>query len=106
MKTKFPVWALKNWVQNWYRSGLRHPKYRWWVILGSLLYLFGPLDISPDVVPIVGWLDDGLIATLLITEVSQFLVDRRQAQKEQQAMMQTSVNAAEAIVDVEAVTVR
>ena len=68
-------------LHNLYRSILRHPKYRWWVIAASLLYLVGPIDISPDVFPIVGWIDDGLIATLLVTEVSQLLVDRLKSKR-------------------------
>lgn len=61
---------------NWYRSIIRNPKYRWWIIGASLVYLLSPLDISPDVFPVVGWLDDGIIATLLVSEVSQFLLER------------------------------
>ena len=56
-----------------YRSGLRNPKYRWLVIFGTLTYLLSPIDISPDVVPLVGWIDDGILLTLLVTEVSQLL---------------------------------
>jgi uncharacterized membrane protein YkvA (DUF1232 family) len=60
-----------------YRSLIRHPKYRWAILLGTLIYLVSPLDISPDVFPVVGWVDDGLIATLAITEVTQLLIDRK-----------------------------
>lgn len=63
-------------IYNWYRDLIKNPKYRWWVIGASLLYLVSPLDISPDVFPIVGWLDDGIIAGLLVAEVSQLLLDR------------------------------
>ncbi|PSN20226.1 hypothetical protein C7271_03260 [filamentous cyanobacterium CCP5] len=67
---------MNNVVQafySWYRNTLRHPKYRWLLIAGSLLYLISPLDISPDLIPIIGWIDDGLIATLLVAELSQML---------------------------------
>ncbi|MBX2863704.1 MAG: DUF1232 domain-containing protein [Leptolyngbyaceae cyanobacterium MAG.088] len=57
----------------WYRSNLRHPKYRWLIIFGTLAYLLSPIDISPDVFPIVGWIDDGILITLLVAEVSQLL---------------------------------
>ncbi|MFH7241418.1 MAG: YkvA family protein [Spirulina sp.] len=60
-----------------YRRLIRHPKYRWAILLGTLIYLVSPLDISPDVFPVVGWVDDGLIATLAITEVTQILLDRK-----------------------------
>ncbi len=55
----------------WYRNGLRNPKYRWLIILGTLTYILSPIDISPDVFPLVGWIDDGILITLLIAEVSQ-----------------------------------
>ena len=57
----------------WYRNGLRNPKYRWLIIFGTLTYLLSPIDISPDVFPIVGWIDDGILITLLVAEVSQIL---------------------------------
>lgn len=60
---------------SWYRGALRHPKYRWLIIFGTLLYLVSPVDISPDIIPIIGWLDDGILATLLITELSSLMSD-------------------------------
>ncbi|NEP15942.1 MAG: DUF1232 domain-containing protein [Leptolyngbya sp. SIO4C1] len=69
---------MKNLVESfydWYRQTLRHPKYRWLIIAGTLLYLVSPIDISPDFLPIVGWIDDGLLATLLIAELSQLATD-------------------------------
>lgn len=63
-----------------------HPRYRWMVILASLAYLVSPLDFSPDVIPILGWVDDGVIATLLATEITQLLLNRRQAMREKKAL--------------------
>ncbi len=60
-------------LYSWYRKALRHTKYRWVVIFGTLFYLVNPFDFSPDVLPIIGWIDDGLIVSLLVTEVSQIL---------------------------------
>ena len=64
-------------VMNWYRQLIRNTKYRWVVLLGTLLYLISPLDIAPDGIPILGWIDDGLLATVAITEVTQLLLDRK-----------------------------
>ncbi|MEL6381086.1 MAG: YkvA family protein, partial [Cyanobacteria bacterium J06626_18] len=47
----------------WYRQTLRTPKYRWLLIGGTLLYLFSPIDIAPDFIPVIGWIDDAAIAT-------------------------------------------
>lgn len=60
---------------NWYSNTLRHTKYRWLLVAGSLVYLLSPIDISPDFIPIIGWIDDGVVATLLVTELSQILID-------------------------------
>ncbi|ERT04470.1 hypothetical protein M595_5568 [Lyngbya aestuarii BL J] len=46
------------------------------MILGTLLYLLSPIDIAPDFIPIVGWIDDGIVATLFVTEISQLLLER------------------------------
>lgn len=62
-------------IYSWYRNAIRNPKYRWWIILGTLIYVLSPLDISPDLIPIVGQVDDVVLITLLITEVSQMLID-------------------------------
>lgn len=67
---------MKNSITDWYRNVIRNPKYRWWIIIGSLVYLLSPIDISPDFIPVVGWIDDGLIATLLVAEVSQILLEQ------------------------------
>ena len=62
---------------KWYTRLMRHQKYRWVVLLGTLLYLISPLDIAPDFLPVIGWIDDGLIATLAITEISQLILERK-----------------------------
>ncbi len=70
---------MKHLIQplySWYRNTLRSSKYRWIIVLGSLLYLASPVDLLPDVFPVVGWLDDGVIATMLVTEVSQILLEQ------------------------------
>ncbi|MCU0566908.1 MAG: YkvA family protein [Oculatellaceae cyanobacterium Prado106] len=66
---------------NWYRASLKTSKYRWLIVLGSLVYLFSPVDLITDVVPVLGWLDDGVIATMLVTEVSQLLLEQRKLRK-------------------------
>lgn len=69
---KFSIESL----YNWYRKTLRHPQYRWWLILGTLLYVLSPIDISPDFFPIAGQIDDVALVTLLFAELSQMLVER------------------------------
>lgn len=101
MKRSF-VKALVNWIYTALRTVIRNPKYRWWAIAGSLVYLLSPFDFAPDALPIVGWIDDGLLATIVVTEVSQLLVERRKAQKNQTS--QTEPNTA--VVDVDAMSIQ
>ena len=56
-------------IYNWYRDTLRNPKYRWWVVLGTLAYIVSPFDLAPDFFPIAGQIDDLVLLTLLFTEV-------------------------------------
>jgi uncharacterized membrane protein YkvA (DUF1232 family) len=68
-----------------YKAVLKNPKYRWLAIAGSLVYLLSPVDLVTDFLPIVGWIDDGLVATLLITELSQLLLEKRQGKSDETA---------------------
>ncbi len=81
-------------VYNWYRNLVANPKYRWWVIAGTLTYLFSPLDISPDFIPFIGQIDDAIVVTLLETELAQVVKDRRadfKQRKTSQAVSDTPV---------------
>jgi len=66
---------------KWYSSKVSNPRYRWLIIAGTLLYLFSPFDISPDFLPIIGWIDDGAVLALLTTELTRLLVEHRNNRK-------------------------
>lgn len=70
-------------LYNWYRNAIRNPKYRWWIILGTLTYLVLPFDIAPDFFPIVGEIDDLVLVTLLLTEVYQMVMERLKSRQKQ-----------------------
>jgi uncharacterized membrane protein YkvA (DUF1232 family) len=74
---KFSVQSL----YTWYRNLLGNPKYRWWVILGTLVYLVSPIDIVPDIIPVVGQIDDVFLLTLLVGEVSGLVIEGWKARK-------------------------
>lgn len=42
------------------------------LIVAALLYVISPFDLIPDI-PLVGWLDDGLIAYLLLQLAARLL---------------------------------
>lgn len=94
-------------ISTWYRAVLRNPKYRGWVILGTLIYLLSPLDISPDVVPILGQVDDVAILFLLMSELWQMFREGFAAPEEMvgEAESGDSASETEDTVDVDAVSV-
>lgn len=69
-------------IYNWYNNLLGNPKYRWWIILGSLFYFLSPIDISPDLIPIIGQVDDAIILGLLFTGLTQLFTDFIQSHRE------------------------
>ncbi|GAB4475165.1 MAG: DUF1232 domain-containing protein [Elainellaceae cyanobacterium] len=66
------------------RKLIANPKYRWWIVGASLIYLISPFDFSPDMVPFLGQIDDALLITLVATELSQVLLQHK-ANKQQEA---------------------
>lgn len=94
-------------VYNWYRNLLRNPKYRWWVILGTALYFVFPFDVAPDFIPIVGELDDVFLLTLLVSEVSQMVIEGARARRNQKTTNTSEDFTAKAeTIDVNAQTVK
>ena len=59
---------------NWYKTTLNHPQYRWVLVVATLVYLLSPLDISPDFIPIIGWIDDAVVASIFVASMSQILL--------------------------------
>ena len=61
------------------------------LILGALLYVVSPVDLAPDLIPAVGWLDDLIVLGLLLWFLSRVRVDpdrgfgKRPAEPEAQA---------------------
>ncbi|MDQ2100061.1 MAG: YkvA family protein [Tychonema bourrellyi B0820] len=97
-------------LYNWYRDTIRNPKYRWWIILGTMAYLVSPIDIAPDFLPVIGQIDDVAIAVLLISEISQMSIDyfkSRQTQTNSTSEATSGTSEAKAsTVDVDAVSVQ
>ena len=91
-------------LHDLYRKALKHTKYRWVVIFGTLLYLVSPLDISPDVFPVLGWIDDGLVVSLLVTEVSQLMAEQLNRKKKTTTESEAELETAQTIT-VDAVSI-
>ncbi len=98
-------------LYGWYSNLIRNPKYRWWVILGTLAYLISPFDVSPDWFPIAGQIDDIFLVSVMLSEVSQMIMSSVRNKKQGKSAVdndQKSRNSSEsdnATVDVDAVSV-
>ena len=92
-------------VYTWYRGVLRNPKYRWWVILGTALYFVSPIDVIPDFFPIVGELDDIFLLTLLVSEVSQLVIEGVKARKSNKNTDDSNTTTP-STVDIDAVSIK
>lgn len=97
-------------LYTWYRNTIRNPKYRWWIIAGTLAYVLSPFDISPDFIPVVGQIDDVAIVTLLVAEVSQMVVEFMRLRRGKDVAVVSDINdqdstTTKATVDVDAVSV-
>ena len=90
-------------LHNWYRTLLQNPKYRWWVVGASLVYLVSPIDIAPDFIPFVGLIDDTLIISLLVSEVAQVAKAKLQSQSTRSTKPNSDVG--EQTIDVQAMAV-
>ena len=96
---------------DWFRQSIRNPKYRWWILGGAAVYLISPIDIAPDFIPFIGQIDDVVIMTLVVSEISQMLLDRVKANKDKKsgtvsAQTTSPVEATDSMpVDVKAVQV-
>lgn len=94
-------------LYNWYRDAIRHPKYRWWVILGTIIYLVSPIDIAPDFLPVLGQIDDVMLAGLLFTELSQMMIAKLQTRQDKKNVTTdaSTESSASKTVDVDAETI-
>ena len=86
-------------LHNWYRSLLQNPKYRWWVVGASLVYLVSPIDLAPDFIPFVGLIDDTLIISLLVSEVASIAKAKLQSHNTRSTKSNSDVT--EQVVDVQ-----
>ena len=61
-------WLIWQRLRRLYQ-GFRHPGTPWWakgLVILILLYGISPVDLIPDVVPLLGWFDDVTLLLVLL----------------------------------------
>ena len=55
-----------------YQQLIENPKSRMIVVVLTLIYLISPIDIIPDLIPVIGELDDSILIIMLIYALLQY----------------------------------
>lgn len=67
---------LRKMFRGEYRASFR----TYIALIAGMLYILMPLDVLPDFIPVIGWIDDGTVVYLiirqLINEVNRYLTQR------------------------------
>ncbi len=85
---------------TWYKTTLENPKYRWLMAGATLLYLLSPIDILPDFIPVLGMVDDAVVASMFIGAMSQIVLAGL-TNKKQSGLRADAPDAANTTVDVD-----
>lgn len=91
-----------------YRRLLTHPKYGIWVMLASLLYVISPIDLSPDLLPFLGQIDDVALIVLMLSAATQWLSQQWLSEQPEADWTATTAQGDDSVretVDVKAVEV-
>ena len=85
---------------TWYKNTLENPKYRWLMAGATLLYLLSPIDVLPDFIPVLGLVDDAVVASMFIGAMSQIVLAGL-TNKKQSGLRADAPDAAGTTVDVD-----
>ncbi|WP_035986980.1 YkvA family protein [Leptolyngbya sp. KIOST-1] len=85
---------------TWYKTTLENPKYRWLMVGATLLYLLSPIDVLPDFIPILGLVDDAVVASMFVGALSQIVLASLTS-KRQSGLRPDAPDAANTTVDVD-----
>lgn len=76
---QIPIGKVKNLLSSLTDNNM--DKRKKWLLFGIIVYILSPVDILPDVLPVVGYADDVVLPILLL--VAEHLIsDKKEAPKE------------------------
>ena len=79
-----------------YKSGLERRGLRWLIIILTIVYLFSPVDILPELIfNVFGLIDDGVLLSLLVASLVS--ISHEQKLKRKQAKEQLSNHSGQTI---------
>ncbi|MBL0089379.1 MAG: DUF1232 domain-containing protein [Ideonella sp.] len=96
------LWSLVKGDARLLWHALQHPRAPGWLKLGSvgvLLYLLSPVDLIPDVIPVIGLMDDLVLVPLVIHWMLKHLPP--EVREHAQRRTQGHAAQAEGVVDME-----
>lgn len=70
------IWTLLRGDARQLWAALRHPAAPTWLKVGAaltVLYVLSPVDLIPDWIPVIGWMDDLAVVTLAIHWMLRYL---------------------------------
>ncbi len=53
---------MKNYDESTTSVDTKSKRIPWWSLLVAAIYVVSPVDLIPDVIPIIGWIDDILVS--------------------------------------------
>jgi len=57
--------AIREMIRDIVRGRYRISRLNLYLFIAGFLYILLPADLLPDIIPIVGWLDDGMVLLFL-----------------------------------------
>jgi len=80
-------WTLWRFVRAWREREYRNVPWKSLIMaIAGLLYFLDPIDIIPDFIPVVGYLDDGVVLTFVAKAIHSDLERFREWEKTIPAM--------------------
>jgi uncharacterized membrane protein YkvA (DUF1232 family) len=80
-------WTLWRFVRAWRDGEYRNVPWKSIILaIAGLVYFLDPIDIIPDFIPVIGYLDDGVVLTFLAKAIHSDLEKFREWEKTIPAM--------------------